>query len=104
MKEILLSSPLVHFYLLCFIVLGIGAIWPGKGNPPQRKDGSRPGEGEPGICQPGTPVGSGPRHADLRLPGAEGGLNHFAVRHLEAAWSAEYADRFAQAIRRIRLY
>ena len=99
MAELLLGSPLVHFYLL---VLGAGlllALWPDGGGPRGKAAGARArARGD----QSAPREGGGRACAAQSLSAMTGGRALLAIQDLEAACAAAYATRFGLAIRRIR--
>jgi hypothetical protein len=81
MKDILLSLPLMHFYLVLLVVLLIGALWP-------RDSG--------GLCR------VAPLTVRQRFDGPSRPIK-CPFTGLQASLSASYATRVERAIRTIRV-
>jgi hypothetical protein len=100
MRTLWALDPLVLLFLAFLAVLTIAFFWPGNGD--QR--GGAPGGHSP---RGGRGPGSLGRPWDVppgRFPPARGERHRWAVRELETACAAEYASRFAPAIRRVRVF
>src|SRR5262249_49562292 len=84
-----LSDPVVQFTLLYLALLVLASLWPGKAS----------GGGEEGPSpagrEAGRPLG--------RLAGGKKVGAGFPAHEVAAACAAEYAARFTQALRRIRM-
>jgi hypothetical protein len=93
-------DPLLPLLLCFLVVLVIAFFWPGQAD---RQDGTvrhRPPDAGQGPASPDRL----PDFPDGRFPGTWGGGEPAAVRELAAVCSAEYAARFAAAIRRVRVF
>jgi hypothetical protein len=103
MRDILLSNPLIQLYLLYVAALSIAFFWPRPSKPPGQKEGGGGCRPERDVRHPRTSGEADPGLPACRFRWETAGYYLLPVRELAASCSAEYAARFAPAIRQIRM-
>jgi hypothetical protein len=103
MADILLSSPLVWLYLLYVTALVIAYFCAGHPNPSGREEDRRRCWSGRGIRRPLTLGDGGPALPAWRFRRETEGRELLPVRELAASCSADYAARFAQAVKQVRM-
>jgi hypothetical protein len=103
MVDILHSNPLIQLYFLYVAALAIAFFWPRPSKPPVSKRAAG-GAGPNGDPSPPDVRGGRPALPSSRLRWDSAAYCLLPVRELTASCSAEYAARFAQATKRIRIH